>query len=273
MSDAKEFLEGWFAALYRFDGLIVVLQAFFDETGGHESHEVTAVAGFVYDKSGLMAFTEAWAPMVEGLSKPYRTSSCNWADEPFESWENEEREGLMNSLAKLSTDHALAAFVVGTGKEAVEAARENGPGIHRFLDTPYTMCVVSVLSMVSSWAKHTCPGKGVYCWFEAGGPKEEETAALTARLSNDPETEDFFSAITGRAWAKKKQAIVMCSADLLAWEWQRNVRKPREQLTPRMSMIIDRMSDQGKHICPENLSGDKLTVWSLSQIFSGDQAE
>ena len=64
----------------------------------------------------------------------------------------------------------------------------------------------------------------------------------------------------------------MNSADLLAWEWQRNVAKPLEQRTPRMNMIIERMSDQGKQICTDNLTADKLTVWSLSQIFSDVQA-
>ena len=45
MTDANEFLEGWFAAFYRFDGLILVLEAFFDETGSGDDDELTAVAG------------------------------------------------------------------------------------------------------------------------------------------------------------------------------------------------------------------------------------
>jgi len=276
MTDAKEFLEGWFAALYRFDGLILVFHAYFDETGSGENDALTAVAGFVYDKAGLAAFTDAWEPKVEGLAKLYRTSSCNAARGPFSEWERDERERLMNTLATLGANHAQAAFVVATGKEEFDAARENGPGIRNFLDSPYAMCVVSVLSMVSSWAKSTHPGKGVHCWFESGGPGEKATAALIAGLFNDPETKDFFSAITGRSWIRKECAPVLCSADLLAWEWRRNalkteeqVKKEEYQLTPRMSLMIDRMSDQGKQIWPEHLSGEKATVWSLSQILSG----
>ena len=281
MTDAKEFLEGWFAALYRFDGLILVFHAYFDETGSGENDPLTAVAGFVYDKAGLAAFTDAWEPEVSSLSGHYRSSPCNAGQAPFRSddWDERRRHKLMDTLARLSADHAQAAFVVATGKEEFDAARENGPGIRNFLDSPYSMCVVSVLSMVSSWAKSTHPGKGVHCWFESGGPGEQTTAALVAGLFNDPETKDFFSAITGRSWIGKECAPVLCSADLLAWEWRQNalkteeqVKKEEYQLTPRMSrFLIDRMGDQGKQIWPEHLSGDKVTVWSLSQIFSGDQ--
>jgi hypothetical protein len=36
------------------------MRAFFDETGTHQGHRVTAVAGFLYDGSGLAKFETQW---------------------------------------------------------------------------------------------------------------------------------------------------------------------------------------------------------------------
>ena len=151
---ASEFLEGWFAAFYRFDGLILVLQAFFDETLGGKGN-FTAVAGFVYDKAGLTEFTNAWALQVHGLSKSYRSSPCNAAKEPFDSrtdWPNERRQKLMNELATLSADHALAGFVVATGEDDYEDAMDNGPGIGTLIPClsgyhPHPLYVVCLLGL------------------------------------------------------------------------------------------------------------------------------
>ena len=271
MSDAKEFLEGWFAAFYQFDGLILVLQAFFDETGSGENDELTAVAGFVYDKEGLTAFTEAWQLEAASLSGHYRSSPCNAGQEPFRSndWPEPRRQKLMDKLATLSADHSLAAFVVATGREDFEAARENMPNVRRYLDSPYSMCTVNVLAMVSTWAESTCPGRKVYCWFEAGGPGEKKTLELVARLIDDPETREIFSAVNGRAWIPKQDAPALCSADLLAWEWRQNVLKSQDLWTPRMNGLIETMSTQSKQILPHHITGNALTLAVVSNLFPG----
>ena len=271
MTDAKEFLEGWFAAFYRFDGLILVLQAFFDETGSGENDELTAVAGFVYDKEGLENFTKHWGPEVSNLSGHYRSSPCNAGQEPFrlDDWPEQRRQKLMDKLATLSADHALAAFVVATGREDFEAARENIPGIRRFLDSPYTMCAVNVLAMASSWVESARPGEKVYCWFEAGGPGEKKTVELVTRLIIDPETKDIFSFIKGRAWIPKEGAPALCSADLLAWEWRQNVLKSQDVWTPRMYLMMERMQVQSKPILPHHITGNALTRSALLNLFPG----
>ncbi len=140
MDDSVEVLKSWFSVFYQFDGLIIVLKAFFDETGGDETKDLTAVAGFVYDEAGLTEFTEAWAPHITGLSKPYRTSTCNAGYDPFNQpdWPHDRRQFLMDKLATLSVDHSLAGFVTATTKRDYEEACENGPGIGGFIDSPYT---------------------------------------------------------------------------------------------------------------------------------------
>ena len=268
MTDAKEFLEGWFAAFYRFDGLILVLHAYFDETGGSEDKDVTGVAGFVYDKPGLMAFTDAWEPKVRGLSKPYRTSSCNAARGPFSNWETGERERLMEDLASLISDHALAGFVVAMRKCDFEDAAENGPGIRRILDSPYTICLTQVLLEVSKWAMETARSEGVYCWFEDGGHHQKQAHDFVGRLSADANSRADFAGIRGWSWQPKSECVVFDSADLLAWEWQRNILRSPDRWSSRLRRIKEKMGDQ-KPIKADHMTGPKATLLALSTVLPG----
>ena len=271
MNNPAEFLEGWFAAFYKFDGAILVLQAFFDETGGHETHAITAVAGFVYDKAGLTEFTEGWKPHVADLSKPYRTSSCNAAREPFQppDWPEWRRQNLINDLAALSTKHSLAGFVVATRKCDFENALENGPGIENMIDSPYTLCVWGVLVKVSEWVSEHYPDMKVHHWLESGGYHENETRELIGRLRNMPATQTGLLNIERVTWLPKADAPAFCSADLLAWEWRQNVLKSPDQWTPRMNSMITRMNGQSKQLIADHITGQEATVRALSILLPG----
>ena len=279
MRNEKEFFESWFAAFYRFEGLILMLEVFFDATGSGKNDPVLAVAGFVYDKDALMAFIDAWGPKVAGLSKPYRTSPCIAGCGAFAGWSHKRRECLVNRLAVLSVKHALAGFVVATGKEDFEAARKIVPEVRKFLDTPYALCAANVLAMASSWASHNFPGKKLNYWFECGDYGEHEARVLVDNFLTGPETKQYFSNIGGGSWRKKEKGSAFSGADLLAWEWRQNVLLPknreqeteweRRQWSPRMAYIIEKMFAQSKHIEVDYMHGDKVTRWALSKLFQG----
>ncbi len=273
MDDSVEVLKSWFSVFYQFDGLIIVLKAFFDETGGDETKDLTAVAGFVYDEAGLTEFTEAWAPHITGLSKPYRTSTCNAGYDPFNQpdWPHDRRQFLMDKLATLSVDHSLAGFVTATTKRDYEEACENGPGIGGFIDSPYTLCLMGVLSRVSEWVSETEQGMKVHCWCEAGGFHEREAHDLLCRLRSNTQTAADFMNIEGYSWTGKNTYPQYCSADLLAWEWQRNVLRSPDKWTPRMEYMIKRMRRQSKNIGAHHITGTGATVWAVQKIFPGLQ--
>lgn len=275
----KEFFKSWFAAFYRFDGLILMLEVFFDATGSGKDDSVLAVAGFVYDQDGLMAFLEAWEPRVQGLCKAYRTSSCNAGQDAFAGWPCKRRERLINRLAVLSVKHALAGFVVATGKEDYEAVRQVLPEIRELIDSPYALCAANVLAMASSWAFHNFPGKELHYWFECGDTGEHQARVLVDNFITGPETKQHFSNIGSGSWRKKGKGSAFASADLLAWEWRQNALLPKsreqetrwekEQWSPRMAYIIEKMFDQSKHIEVDYMHGDKATRWALSRLFQG----
>ena len=246
-----------------------MLQAFFDETGGDETKDLTAVAGFVYDKAGLAEFTNAWEPQVQELAGSYRTSSCNAGAAPFSppNWPDWRRQNLIDSLTNLTSDHALAGFVVATRKCDFEDALENGPGIAKLIDSPYALCLMGVLSLVSHWTSETAAATKVYCRFEDGGYHQKETQELVGRFRSNPDTQTYYFSITDCSWHPKAEFPAFCSADLLAWEWQRNVLRSPNQWTTRLNDMMERMQGNSKPLIVDHFTGPQATLWALLHLF------
>ena len=256
-----EFLTGWFAGLYRFDGLILVLQGYFDETGGHDTAALTAVAGFVFDKPALERFTADWSPRVEGLAKPYRSALCNAGRPPFSRPDHR----LMDDLATISTEAALAGFVVAVRDSDFREAMDNG--VRKLVDSPYTVCVIALLSAMGHWVKESARKEQVHCWFESGGYHEREAQDFVRRIGDSQGAKEQFGPMGGQSWIPKESAPAFCSVDLLAWEWQRNVLRSEDQWTPRMAMMMANMRDASKPIYASHLTAATITHWAMFNGF------
>ena len=122
------------------------------------------------------------------------------------------RQNLMDDLATVSTDHALAGFVVSIRKEDFEDAVDNGPGIKEFIDSPYAICFIRVLEEISNWVAQTYSDNKVYCWFEDGGNHQVEAHELFLRLSGNPGTKADFLKIGGLSFLPKAGVPACCFA-------------------------------------------------------------
>lgn len=240
----------------------VMLQAFFDETGGNEKDAVTAVAGFIYDEPGLKHFTEVWTPKVSGLSKPFHSTACNAGEEPFNppDWPEWRRQSLLDELASLTAETALAGFVTAMQHTDFQEAKENR--VRNLVDSPYTACVLDVLAMVAKWAEQTGRTEHISYWFESGGHHQKETQDFVRRIEQTPKARSQFH-LDGYSWESKRSVPAFCSADLLAWEWQRNVLKTPDEWSPRMGIIA---GDESMPLYPQHLTAAKITHWALFNL-------
>ena len=197
-----------------------MLQAFFDETGGDEKSNLTAVVGFLFDSDGRMQFDYEWHQQVRGLSKPYRTSDCNAGVEPFcppPQWPQCRRQKLMDDLAVLCADYSLAGFVVATRMIDFEDAVENGHWVRKHVDSPYTLCMLGVLSSMSEWMSKNVPGENVDCVFEEGAYHEKEARAAFGRLSANSDTKADFSNINRCSWNPKSSFLTLARGGNFLW--------------------------------------------------------
>jgi hypothetical protein len=79
----------------------MALYAFFDETGTHVGHPLTAVAGFLFDDQSINKFGALWRKRTVDLSEPFHTIDCFHGFKQFEGWPQPQRFLLMYDLADI----------------------------------------------------------------------------------------------------------------------------------------------------------------------------
>src|SRR5258706_7676906 len=124
-AEGASYLDSWIAALGKQNGVVLAIQAFFDETWRHKVEpRYFAVAAVAFQIDGLQRFDEEWSKKIVGLRKPFRSASCFGGNKAFEDhseWPRERRMVLLNQLADLSAQTRLAAFVVDTTVDDFDA--------------------------------------------------------------------------------------------------------------------------------------------------------
>ena len=97
--------------MLRHGGWGVALRAFFDETGTHDGHPLTAVAGFVFDGAGLDKFEADWRKRTADLKEPFHTVDCVNGRGQFKGWPEPQRLLLMHDLPEIIIQTRVCGFV------------------------------------------------------------------------------------------------------------------------------------------------------------------
>jgi hypothetical protein len=246
-----------------FKGRVLVIEAFFDESGDPRGKPSTIVAGFLYDANGLTGFRDQWAQRIAGLglSRPFRASDCHHGNRDFQSWPDPARQRVMDDLARIIVATRTAGFVSSIYNDDFTEYVERNPKAKASINSPYALCVMRCLSMVGQWADKAGYAGDVFYWFEQGAPHEKAAADFLRRTSANPELKARFR-IGGYSFIPKSGAPQLCSGDLLAWEWNRNMTVSDERWTDRMQII---RSDKSHPLYWEHM---KPTLIGLMGMFN-----
>lgn len=210
--------------------LVMPMDAFFDVShlqrpaGSH----AFILAGVLFAQKGLAEFDRAWQPVVQGLNGPFRTSICNGGREkPFNRMPIAERQAMLTELAKLTSKTRDAGFTVLIEDSEYEEFKAKNPSIAKHTGSVYTIALISILESVRQYVVEKHPDEKVRFWFEAGTEGEAEAMLFMRRIEDRPQAKEYFR-MESHAFVPKEQAIAICAADFLAWEWQRNYREAEE---------------------------------------------
>jgi hypothetical protein len=132
-----------------------------------------------------------------------------------------DRIRLLRELAGLigaTRDVAFTATVSQSDYDSFAAISGNQP---RMAGSPYTLALVTCIDAARDYLEAEYPNDHVYYWFESGTKNEKEAKEFVRRLDEHPSGKQFFR-MRGYSFIPKKDALALCAADFLAWEWQRN---------------------------------------------------
>jgi hypothetical protein len=204
-------------------GFALSLTAFFDETQSHNDDPLTGVAGFLYDRNGIAEFEAKWAKRTHGhLTKPFHTYDCFWGYDDFKGWPEPVRHLLMHDLAEIIERTRIAALVAYTyHNEYEEWAADHRRAAH-MVGSPYTACLLSCVDLAAAFAKTKALEGDLIYIFESGAEHQAEANRFMQTVAKRPKIREALR-YGGHAFSPKHKEPLLCAADFLAWEWQRNL--------------------------------------------------
>jgi hypothetical protein len=179
------------------------------------------VAAFLFDDAGYETFRAEWAPRVENCKKPFHVSECygeygEFSAPPFRSGDGKQ---MCRDLGRLIVRTRMVGYVSFITKDDWHAALKKSPKLDLLSGSPYTACLLLCAQNMAKFANER--DQDIFYTFESGHAKQAEAEAFIRRAEQDERTVKQLR-IGGHAFVSKRKEPTLCSADYLAWAWQRS---------------------------------------------------
>jgi hypothetical protein len=152
---------------------MVMLQAYFDESGTHEGADVTCVAGYVFESDQCVRFDGEWRAVLEeyGLNT-FHMTDCAHGLRAFKTIQKSDRIEICKRLIgaiKRRARIGIACSVCDSDLRQFQDESAHGEG------HAYTLCLNWCIAAVSAWVHHYSIQDRIAYFFEAG--HRQQTAA------------------------------------------------------------------------------------------------
>jgi hypothetical protein len=199
----------------------MALRAFFDETGTHDGHPLTAVAGFLFDTAGLNKFEVDWRKRTVDLKGPFHTTDCVRGRGAFEGWPEPQRLLLLHDLPEIIIRTRICAVISFIASDEYDQWCRENPRYVPCIGSPYTVCLMKCVETAGLVARQNRFEGDIDYIFESGCDKQQEASEFMVRLDQNPKLKAGLR-IGSWGFAPKGREPALCSADFLCWEWQKN---------------------------------------------------
>jgi hypothetical protein len=205
------------------EGMVAVLQAYFDESGTHDGSGRMCIAGYLFAPAQAKKFSKEWGAVLAaaGLDS-FSASDCANGGKAFRGMPADERDRLARKLIALIRERMTfgVAVVFAADTYEAEATRE----WVKYYGHPYTTCLQFCLAEVNRWAKRTGFLGEVAYFFEAGHRHQREANERMHNIARDAKKRaDYHYA--SHTFIDKRHARPCDAADYLAWHINRFMRQ------------------------------------------------
>jgi hypothetical protein len=219
-------------ALPLFKGPFLLLHGFFDGTVGHKGPRLDGVAGYLFDDDGLARFTRGWSELVADISaidpsidlKRFHAVEC-CGPRQFKHFERANPDlcrRICKRIAELTKETRLAGFVSVCETKVFDKWASENPELAEGIQSPYSIALRRCIERVSSYVKKNGNDR-VFFWLEHGDKGQNEAERILIKIRDSEPLRERFSYFNHLIVQKgHSEAVALVSADLLAWEWNRN---------------------------------------------------
>jgi hypothetical protein len=180
-------------------GLVVVLRAYFDESGTHARSRIVTVVGVVATPKKWRAFTRLWwqTLKVAGVKGEFKSDECVRGLGQYEGWPMGTRRQLRAQLGRLIDDHAIYASVVSMLRADFKAEIVPHATKGDLWEDPYPWCLRACLEYIAKTEKRA--GRRVACVADEGHGYQSRFFEYFPKLKQAKNWRQVFVSLTAAA--------------------------------------------------------------------------
>jgi hypothetical protein len=199
----------------------MTMAAYFDESGTHENSPVMCVAGYLFSAEQAQHLHREWGETLGNFKlSHFHAVDCAHGVREFKNLDKKQRVELTTKLIgiiKRRMELGIAVSISDTDFGRVAAPKWERGG-------PYLLAALQVLSGVVAWAdKYSYSGEIAY-FFEAGHKHQSQTNKAIKMVKARDSTSDYLHYLS-HTFAGKRDVLPLQAADLLAYEWAKELRR------------------------------------------------
>lgn len=196
--------------------LVMVMSAFFDESGTHEDSPYASVAGYVFEPEQLVKLQEEWSEILPSGIELFHMSECVHGIGAFARFSKHDRDLIARRCIGAIKRRARCGIM-----SAVDSKQFARIANLKVVGDSYVMLVMQCVFGVSAWAEHrTTLDDRIALFFEAGHRKQSRAGSLLTRMEEDTPFVSMARFSSHTFIHNKKDSAGIQAADMLAWEWR-----------------------------------------------------
>jgi len=190
---------------------------YIDESWSHDGAQSLVLAGYVLDASRIKAFERRWAAMLSNYCLPaFHMVDCAHGAKAFKDLSRIDRIEAETEAIKIIREETAIGFAVSISNAEYSALLKGMEP--KGSTSPYTVCLTTCLSMVSTWARQSGFNGDLAYFFEAGH-KDERYARMQMNKLFQNEQVKRATHYTSHTFGDKLEHVPLQAADILAWLW------------------------------------------------------
>jgi hypothetical protein len=196
--------------------LIIMMVAYLDESGTSFGAEYACVVGYVFEPEQYHKFDQEWREaLVQYGIKCFHMADCAHGIGEFKGMSKLNRTALARRCIEIIKRRARMGVVASVAHEDhLFFKTENG------LDDIYVLCACWCVAGVYAWAKQNAPNRKISYFFESGANLQSRADLALADAHKNPKLRENY---LSHAFINKTSAYGLQAADLLAWEWRKEL--------------------------------------------------
>jgi hypothetical protein len=182
------------------------------------------MGGYIFDEDGTTGFSDAWVQRIAPLKKKglthFHSFDCVNRSGEFENLSRAECDSLTGDLARLTVKMGNAGIAAAFTNEDYGRVISATRGVEKIIGSPFSLCILAILNLVSKWASVADYSGEIVYWFEDGNKQQREAAQFLSLISSHPELKKRFH-VDGWGFHNRRNVPPLQAADFVAYEYQR----------------------------------------------------